>query len=96
RHYWGRVANLLYTIGSAITGTLDSVDRFWVDAVAGGYYPMDGFIPFSSQIYPNSPGSFAPQRYPIYGSDSHTGETASPLVLRELTRALDDSKVPRR
>ncbi|MGH7458928.1 MAG: esterase/lipase family protein, partial [Longimicrobiaceae bacterium] len=42
RHYWGRVANLLYTIGSAITGTLDSVDRFWVDAVAGGYYPMDG------------------------------------------------------
>lgn len=92
--FWYDLANILYFLGSNITSTLDSIDQFWAYAVAGGYYPMDGFIQFSSQIYPRSPGAYAPRRYPIYGSDSHTGETASPLVLRELTRELRLLGVP--
>jgi pimeloyl-ACP methyl ester carboxylesterase len=101
---------LLYLLGSAARGVIDDVDWTWdylttrnealsepywlrADAVGPG---TDGFVQLSGQRYPETPGAFSPLRRPIPYAHSHTGVTASPLVLYELTSTLEQFGLPRR
>jgi hypothetical protein len=81
--YWDAIADFLMSLGSHITGTMNYIDWTWTDmTTAGG--TTDGFIEFWRQDYPNTPGAYVPDSYPIYNGDSHTGETASPFVKDQL------------
>jgi pimeloyl-ACP methyl ester carboxylesterase len=109
---WGtyHLGFLLYFFGSAARGVMDDVDWTWdylttrnealsepywlrADAIGPG---TDGFVQLSGQRYPETPGAFSPLRRPIPYAHSHTGVTASPLVLHELTSTLGQFGLPQR
>jgi pimeloyl-ACP methyl ester carboxylesterase len=94
--WWLRVAYWLYDAAYFVQHTLDDIDATWDYMTTGHADGSDGFIQFSSQHYPNSPGAYSPLHKSIYNSHSHTGETASPKVFAELQPSLDYMGVPRR
>ncbi|MCA1791088.1 MAG: alpha/beta hydrolase [Thioalkalivibrio sp.] len=96
--YWYYIANLLYTVGSFVTTTLDQIDWTWDDITTRRADLTDGFIQFNSQRYPWSPGSSGPLRYVIRApyADSHTGSTASPEVYSRVEDSLRRMGVPTR
>ncbi|MBW3570157.1 MAG: alpha/beta hydrolase [Gemmatimonadetes bacterium] len=94
--YWLTVASILDFIGSLVVNTLNRVDRVWDYMTTGHTDRTDGFIQYTSQAYPFSPGAYTPLRFTIpRGQESHTGETASHDVMTHLQSALDLSDVPR-
>jgi pimeloyl-ACP methyl ester carboxylesterase len=95
--YWYRVADILDWVGGAVVNTLDYVDYTWDQFTTGGWDDSDGFIQAASQPYPEDVGgAFPPKRFGIATPEAHTGETASPGVLRALRIALDEVGMPRR
>lgn len=96
RSYWFTVASILDFIGSLVVNTLNRIDRVWDYMTTGHADRTDGFIQYSSQAYPSSPGTHVPRRFTIpWGFESHTGETASFEVMTNLGLALDHANVPR-
>jgi pimeloyl-ACP methyl ester carboxylesterase len=94
--YWLTVAAILDFIGSLVVNTLDRVDEVWDYMTTGHADGTDGFIQYSSQAYPSSPGGHSPRRFTIpWGHESHTGETASHDVMMNLQTAFDENHVPR-
>lgn len=99
---WLTVANILDTIGSFVTGTLNSLDRIWLDLTIGnGWSPVvpnqlpfgegtDGFLPYTTQLYPGDPSADPGLRwFEILNSpESHSGQTGSLRVLLQLREAL--------
>ena len=59
-----------------IANRMEDVDGLWDRLTADGD-DSDGIVQGSSQIYPNTPGTFVPRQYTIFGGDSHLGETSS-------------------
>jgi pimeloyl-ACP methyl ester carboxylesterase len=96
--YWSQLAALLYSIGNFVTVNLDRLDRMWNYVTTRHSDLTDGFIQFSSQQYPSSPGAYTPLRYVIRPpeADSHAGETASPAAYRRIRSALEQMGVQRR
>jgi pimeloyl-ACP methyl ester carboxylesterase len=94
--YWLTVASVLDFIGSLVVNVLNGVDRVWDQLTTGRSGGTDGFIQYTSQAYPSSPGSWSPRRLTIpSGQESHTGETASNDVMLHIRSALDENLVPR-
>lgn len=95
--YWYRVADILDWVGSTAVNVLDYVDYTWDQFTTNGWDNSDGFIQAASQPYPNYVnGAFPAKRFGIATEEAHTGETASPGVLRTLRIALDEVGMPRR
>ncbi len=93
--YWMSIASVMEWIGGRITGTLNFMNRTWNDITAGSDR-TDGFVQYSSQIYPTTPGASYPGQYPILGGEeAHSGETASVPVMQKLRLALDQAQFPR-
>lgn len=95
--YWYRVADILDWIGTRAVNTLDFIDYTWDQFTTNGLDNSDGFIQAASQPYPDYVnGAFPAKRFGIATEEAHTGETASPGVLRALRVALDEVGMPRR
>jgi hypothetical protein len=95
--YWYQVADILDWIGSTAVNVLDYVDYTWDQFTTNGWDNSDGFIQAASQPYPDYVnGAFPAKRFGVATEEAHTGETASPGVLRTLRIALDEVGMPRR
>ena len=98
REVWDFVAGILELIGRVMVASMDRLDFTWADLTTS-YYDggaTDGFIQYSSQVYPNVPGTFAPFRVLAGNRESHAGETASGDVLREVRTFLVLMGVPQK
>lgn len=94
--YQSFITYLLFDISGRVLHLMDRLDGTWTYITTRGQ-AGDGFVHTASQRYPDVPGTYPPLRISIDGylADSHSGQTASPPVLRAMDQAVADIRTRR-